>query len=107
MPFQMPPIEVGDMVLYFADGSRSSQPTPAVVTKAGRANISLSVFDEHRTQFRVPTGVMHVDDPRIANAYNDSGAWDYTPAAKRLSEAMQFLKMLEDEKFPAKVKKSA
>jgi hypothetical protein len=77
MAFQMPPIEIGRTVLYYIDGHKDSAPCPALVTRAGHLHVSLSVFREGTTRVEPYDGVLHVDDPRILNAYNDAGAWDY------------------------------
>jgi hypothetical protein len=81
--FEMPPIEVGRSALYYIDGDRSSRPSAAIIIGAGDAHVTVISFPDWTTG-TLHDGVMHIDDPRVKNQYNDAGAWDYTEFDKKL-----------------------
>lgn len=86
--FKMPPIEVGQTVLYHIDGDKCSEPCIGHVLVVAGGNLTLAVIRGHATRVEIADGVMHVDDPRVKNQYNDSGAWDYTAWDRKLMEYM-------------------
>ena len=76
--FNPPSVEIGRTVLFHVDGDKGSAPCPAFVIVDAGANLTLGVIRGHTQRIEIFDGVMHVDDPRVKNQYNDSGAWDYT-----------------------------
>jgi len=80
--FSMPKVCIGQNALFFVDGDRSSEPCPAVILQVTTHQVTLIAFTISGPLLR--DGVMHADDPRIKNQYNDSGAWDYTEWDKYL-----------------------
>lgn len=72
---------ITNMVVFYVNGDRNSDPMPAVVRKnQGNGVLDLSIFPQGQPQVR--NDIKHVDDPsfklnpRIAREY---GAWDYPP----------------------------
>jgi hypothetical protein len=86
--FKAPSVEIGRTVLFHIDGDKGSEPCPGIVLVDAGANLTLAVVRGFASRIEIFDGVMHVDDPRIKNQYNDSGAWDYTAWDRKLMEYM-------------------
>ena len=84
--FKPPSVEIGRTVLFHVDGDKGSQPCPGIVLVDAGANLTLAVVRGFASRIEIFDGVMHVDDPRVKNQYNDSGAWELTEWDKRLME---------------------
>lgn len=90
MDYQMPKVEVGDVVLFYLSGSASEPPMPAIVCHVGERTLSLGVIGRDSYALYPADGVRHLDDPLLRNNVDLQihGAWEKTPQAKRL-EAME------------------
>jgi hypothetical protein len=82
--FKMPPIALGDTVLW-KHNRGSLEKTPAIVTRVGQEGISLLVIPpESRVGFS-RDGVRHIDDPQnVKVVHSDTGVWEYTETHKLL-----------------------
>jgi hypothetical protein len=83
--YEMPTVEVGDIVYWFPHGSYS-EPTAAIVSRLGHDNICVNLVSPNMHNFALRDGVRHVSDPNNSVAANEGGRWDYTPKAKWYAE---------------------
>lgn len=81
-PFEMPPVCLGQTVVWYADGDTHAKPIAAIVTDVGHGHVSLATFRPLTINCGAPSGVQHVNDPRVKANYNGEGAWDYTEVDK-------------------------
>ena len=98
--YQMPAIELGDLVLWHDDPSSSATP-PAMgwVLQRGRVAISILVFSEN-SGFVEKKSVRHKDDPfwredEMAGNWNQWGCWTAHPTTELLRELKPLLTSLK------------
>jgi hypothetical protein len=84
-PVKMPPVEVGETVLWYPGGAANEIPSPAVVTHVGAETLALSVLVKDCPVVSCVDGVRHLADPKLVLLEDrSSGAWDHTPQGKAL-----------------------
>ena len=94
-PFKMPPVEVGQIILWFPHGEASAEPWPAIVTRVGHANLCCGIFSPTSYNLMIRDGVRHVSDPQAKKAeLLEQGGWDYTPRDKRGMDLEQQVRSL-------------
>lgn len=82
--YQGPTVELGDPVLWYPQGNQNQQPSAAIVTRVGNANLCVTVLDPNVVHPIQREGVYHVTDPRCKRPETlENGAWDYTETHKR------------------------
>jgi hypothetical protein len=90
MSFRMPPVEVGQTVLWSHGPNDSSPPGPAVVVQVGDASIAVVMHAKDRRDHILHSGVRHRDDPFLrAHPAHDGGCWDLTPRDKQLNALLE------------------
>ena len=104
MNYEMPHLFKGQLVLWYSDGDRHSEPVAALVTEPGQRAITLTLFDKNRVGLVPLDGVKHVSDPSLKERRDENGAWDYHPLdlivrdkIQGLEAEVQKLKSLLDE----------
>jgi hypothetical protein len=99
--FTMPPIAVGDVVLW-RHNVGSALPAPALVTGTGQFGVSVVMFPPDQKVGTVRDGVRHSSDPanRVVIS-SDTGVWDYTETHKLLL-ALRDLAAVQQGAKPAK-----
>jgi hypothetical protein len=77
LPYDMPPVHVGQQVLWFANCSPSSRPEPCTVQRVSHRNVLLTANNANAS---VPSyGIVHAGDPGVQNPnIRQNGCWDYT-----------------------------
>lgn len=97
MAFKMPPVEVGEVVLFYPDGDKKNDPSPAVVTHIGEQALALAAIVQDTQNLNPLYGVRHVADPSLVKAdVRSHGAWDYGPVHKELRELKKALSDLAE-----------
>lgn len=92
--YQMPAVEVGQVVWWYPDANQQTRPAAAVVTQVSGRNIDLNVLNRDRVGCDCRDGVMHLADPRAREYHAGSGAWDYTARDKELAELKKTVESL-------------
>jgi hypothetical protein len=92
--YQMPPIEVGNTVLFWFPGQTEGH--AAVVTQVGDWTIAMSVLAPNVEYPIVQQGVKHASDPRRGEL-DTFGVWDYTPEHKRILKMLNEFEQLKNE----------
>lgn len=93
--FQMPPISVGESVLWYSDGYANSQEgaAAAIVTAVGERTVSLAILGKDAFSLRPEDGVRHVSDPGLSVQEERSrGGWDYSTEHLRMLSQLNGLK---------------
>lgn len=94
--YEMPAVEVGQIVTWFPTGAKSNDGLPAMVTKVSPRTVYLSVFGLNTYNLMLRDGVRHVGDAAArATEFLENGAWDHTAAHYRLLELQNKIKSLE------------
>lgn len=84
-PWEMPAVDIGDLVWWYADGKRGDRPSVAIVTAIGMQSLNLNVISPMHYQFSIRDGVRHLDDPRSKQIERvECGAWEHRPQHLRL-----------------------
>lgn len=85
MAFQVPPVSVGQSVLWYPD--KGDAPHAAIVVKVTPWNISVVYFTDNNLNHAIRDGVRHRDDPGIKqDDLNTCGCWDHTEQTKIINE---------------------
>ena len=87
--FCMPPVEIGQDVLWYAGGDRRNGPIAAKVVEIGPDGIAVCLFRSHCSQLDPRTGVRHLDDPvwqadPQPECCKFGGGWDYLKSKQPL-----------------------
>jgi hypothetical protein len=77
MDYEMPKVQLGDIVFWFPGGNPTSEPSPAIVTRAGRDNLCLNIISPTSFNFLIRDGVRHCKDPRAPVDQKEEGGWMY------------------------------
>lgn len=85
LPFKMPPVSLGDTVIWYP-GTERRDPCAAVVTAVGSGAISLSLFPPGSRGCMPKEGVRHIDSPNAFQQFGDLGFWDLSDQAKRFND---------------------
>lgn len=94
--YEMPAVEVGQLVIWFPTGAKSNDGLPAIVTNVHARTVALSVFSLNTYNLLLRDGVRHVGDPTSRQTeLMESGAWDHTAAHRRLLDLDQRLEALQ------------
>ncbi len=95
--FKMPPLNIGDFVVWHQDCDKGLAPTPALVQECSQCNCTLRLFN--RTEINtVKYDVLHIDDPRCENPNRrENGAWSYHPQTLKVHELEEKFAKLEQE----------
>jgi len=84
--FRMPPVHVGQTVLWKQDLS-DPRPSAAIVTSTGTRSIAVWVIPPASSTGMSIDGVRHVSDPDKDIAGNkEDGFWDYTEGSRPTSK---------------------
>jgi len=100
--YEMPAVEVGDIVTWFPTGAKSNDGLPAIVTKVNPRSVALSVFSLNTYNLLLRDGVRHVGDPTARQTeIMESGAWDLKTDLRRqsLEERFEALETLVMQKL--------
>jgi hypothetical protein len=93
--FPMPPVKVGDVVIWSHDASRLADGAPGFVTKVGQDAIGLTFFAPDARNGSAKDGVRYAFDPTNNRTFSDAGVFDFAPDRKRLDALEARLKLLE------------
>lgn len=97
--YEMPVVDVGDIVTWFPTGAKSNEGLPAIITKVHPRTVALSVFSLNTYNLLLRDGVRHVGDPAARQTeLMESGAWDHTAAHYRLLAMEEMVKELHLDK---------
>lgn len=89
--------EIGEVVLWHPDAEPSPKPFAAIVTAIGMDNVCVNILDPNTMNFRIKDGVHHIDDPKAQHpAIRENGAWEHTPATKRLHKLQKRLAEIDE-----------
>lgn len=98
--FQMPPVEVGEIVLWYPEADTRQEGVPAMVTAVFGRIINACCIGSLLTE-PAKMSVRHVGDPILwddkiqsPNVRRKSGGWEYRPAHKRLLDKLAFLEQM-------------
>ena len=93
--YEMPAVEVGQVVTWFPTGAKSNEGLPAIITKVHPRTVALSVFSLNTYNLLLRDGVRHVADPTARQTeLMESGAWDHTAAHYRMLELVMRIEHL-------------
>jgi len=93
-----PPVELGEIVLWYEDGDPGQRPLPALVTAVGNQTLNLNIFSPELQNMRVRDGVLHLSQEGCGSKYNrEGGGWDLTPQGRRLRALVEVVRELEAE----------
>lgn len=77
--YKMPPVSVGQVVLWFPYGDKEQGKFAALVTAVGPETVCVAVHDPQMRDHLIRDGVRHASDPRCKEAErNECGLWSYT-----------------------------
>jgi hypothetical protein len=84
-PKYKPPVpDLGPVLWYHVPGG---EPSPAIVTRAGRDACDVIVFPPESRVGVPKSGVLYVNDPRAKTMVSpESGFWDYTEDTKLIHQ---------------------
>jgi hypothetical protein len=96
--WKMPPIHVGESVLWYVDGAKNSTPpVSARVVHVSARSVELVLMDRDRTRYA--RDVHYIADPRIRE--NDEikryGGWEYSDMHFRMADMERRITELEDK----------
>jgi hypothetical protein len=93
--YKSPVPDLGPVIWRHVPGG---EPSPAIVTRAGRDACDVIVFPPE-SRIGIPkSGVLYVGDPRAATMVSpESGFWDFTDLEKRLRRIEAATEKLVDE----------
>lgn len=104
--WDMPDVELGQIVLWYEGASRGVKPRAAIVSQVngqrrdGRLearSVALNLIEPNLHNMPLREGVRHVEDPDIGESdRTEAGAWAYTPQTMRLMELERKLAELEN-----------
>ena len=81
MRFDMPVVQIGQIVLWHPDTANPAEACPAIVTRVFTDSVSLSVLRHDRNFLEPIDGVRHKDDPQTHRLeLRDYGGWSHTSA---------------------------
>jgi hypothetical protein len=83
MAYKMPPVVVGDVVLYHADHG-NTKPVPALVVDKGDDSVVLHAFVPGSLTPQIEDGVRHASDP-INKKYGHRRCWTPQEVAKEVA----------------------
>lgn len=68
--------QLGQIVWWYTDGDRHTEPKAAVVTKVGQCTLNVNILDPASYNFVIQDGVRHLEDPACRREeLKSSGAW--------------------------------
>ena len=84
-PKYRPPVpDLGPVLWFHVPGG---EPSPAIVTRAGRDACDVIVFPPESRVGVPKSGVLHVNDPRARTMISpENGFWDFTNESRRIAE---------------------
>jgi hypothetical protein len=98
IPFDMPEVNQGDIVLYWL-GADEKEHFPAMVVEVGDRALTLKVFVVGREAPVEKFGVRHARDP-LRGEYDSAGVWDFRPCDLATRELLAKITLLEAEIGP-------
>ena len=92
--FEMPEVEIGQIVLWYHGGQRSSPPAAAMVLAVYKERIDLQIFAVPGVHAYIPgpgkRGVRHMADPATrANEKSEDGCWEHTTWTKKIQAMLE------------------
>lgn len=117
--FVTPQVEIGQMVIWHPDAEKKIiDPKDfqfGFVTAIGMNSLNINIFSPRSYNMTIKDGVRHIDDPLCRRQERgDEGAWEHTPATKRLQVLTAKVEMLfakvareGDKEFAEQARKDA
>ena len=102
--FKMPPISIGEMVLWYAHGTKKNEPHVAIVTKLGHRSITVSIIPLNNRTVTPKEGVRYITDPDARMVeLEEQGAWDYTEQTRVMREVAKTVLSISPRSVTGKV----
>lgn len=102
--YRMPPVKMGDAVLFSTDMQNFSKPTLGwIVAPPGDSTVSILTFTP--TGFVERSSVHHRSDPNVPfnPGWAELGVWDYAEATRSINKIMEALEGPPKPSQPQKV----
>ena len=90
--YVMPPVTIGQVVLWHEGGHRNEHPAPAIVVKVGNEALCLATIIQNISNFILRDGGRHLDDPKVNREDPYMGAWEHTAENKELANMRIFVR---------------
>lgn len=79
MSYEMPHLFKGQVIVWYSDCDKSTEPVAGMATSVGDRAITITLFDKNRVGLVPLDGVRHLSDPWLKEHRDENGAWDYHP----------------------------